>query len=408
MCPVGTFCRLLTLISFLSVPTRPVGFADLVGFGDAGTFIALNGPDPVAQLVTSQFGFDDGWTPDEHVRFVADATGDGAADLIGFGDDGVYIALNNGTDGFGNATIVVGDFSVEAGWTIEANPRLVADLRSTGRVDILGFGDAGVYVSLNEGGLNFTDPTLVVADFGLNAGDWTTEQHLRLLADVNGDGFPDIVGFGYTSVIVSLSNGDGTFQDSFAVLQDFTIQSGNWTVDGNPRFLADLTGDGLADIIGFANDGVYVSLNNGNGTFATSTKVVDDFGIDNGWTDENPRFIADLNDDGLGDIVGFGDAGVQTSLNNGDGTFQTPQLVLDNFGYDDSAGGWRVELHPRFMADLNGDGMADIVGFGENSVWVAYSNGNGSFTEATALLNDFGVGQGWSEDRHVRYPADLN
>ena len=58
--------------------------------------------------------------------------------------------------------------------------------------------------------------------------------------------------------------------------------------------------------------------------------------------------------------MGFGDAGVWVSLNNGNGTFPAPQKVVDNFAYD--AGGWRVEKHPRFLADLTGDGRADIVG----------------------------------------------
>jgi hypothetical protein len=54
-------------------------------------------------------------------------------------------------------------------------------------------------------------------------------------------------------------------------------------------------------------------------------------------------------------------------------------LVLEDFGY--VAGGWRVESHPRFPADLTGDGRVDIVGFGNDGVWVALNNGNGTFTK---------------------------
>jgi hypothetical protein len=36
------------------------------------------------------------------------------------------------------------------------------------------------------------------------------------------------------------------------------------------------------------------------------------------------------------------------ALSNGDGSFQPIQRPIDNFGYD--AGGWRVERHPRFLA----------------------------------------------------------
>ena len=41
-----------------------------------------------------------------------------------------------------------------------------------------------------------------------------------------------------------------------------------------------------------------------------------------------------------------------------------PQLVVNNFGYDEAAGGWRVERHPGFLADATSDGQADIVGLG--------------------------------------------
>jgi hypothetical protein len=72
--------------------------------------------------------------------------------------------------------------------------------------------------------------------------------------------------------------------------------------------------------------------------------------------------MADTTGDGRDDIVGFGNAGVYVSTSNGDGTFAPPQLVVNNFGY--TAGGWRVDRHPRFLADTTGDGRADIIGFG--------------------------------------------
>ena len=57
------------------------------------------------------------------------------------------------------------------------------------------------------------------------------------------------------------------------------------------------------------------------------------------------------------------------ALNTGDGTFQGSLRVVTDFGYD--AGGWRVERHPRFLANLTRPDRADIVGFGNAGVWVA-------------------------------------
>lgn len=46
----------------------------------------------------------------------------------------------------------------------------------------------------------------------------------------------------------------------------------------------------------------------------------------------HPRFLADVTGDRSADIVGFGEVGVWVSLNNGDGTFQAPQKVVDIVG----------------------------------------------------------------------------
>ena len=207
---------------------------------------------------------------------------------------------------------------------------------------------------------------------------------------------------------MALSNGDGTFQAPQFVLADFGFEAGGWRVDRHPRFLADITGDGRADIVGFGDAGVWTALSNGDGTFQAPQFVLADFGFEaGGWrVDKHPRFLADITGDGRADIVGFGDAGVWTALSNGDGTFQAPAFVLADFGFE--AGGWRVERHPRFLADITGDGRADIVGFGDDGVFVAFSNGDGSFAFTPQLaLEDFGYSQGWRVENHLRFLADV-
>ena len=124
-----------------------------------------------------------------------------------------------------------------------------------------------------------------------------------------------------------------------------------------------------------------------------------------GWNEARyPRFLADLTADRRADIVGFGDAGVWVSLNNGNGTFQAPVLAVTNFAY--IAGGWRVEKHPRFLADLTGDGKADIIGFGDAGVWVSLNNGTGGFPQPTMAVANFAYnGGGWRIERHPRFLA---
>src|SRR5260370_26884934 len=130
--------------------------------------------------------------------------------------------------------------------------------------------------------------------------------------------------------------------------------------------------------------GVDSAISNGNGTFAAATFILAEMGYNNGWRIENhPRFAADLTGDGKADLVGFGDDGVWVSVTGGSGA----KLVLAGFCYNQ---GWRVPLHPRYLADLTGDRKADIVGFGDAGVRADLGNGHGRFTPASFALRDFG------------------
>ena len=68
----------------------------------AGYYVALSigsGFGAVRQW-TNVFDLSHGWTVAQFVRTVGDVNGNGKADLVGFGLDGVYVALSTGT-GFG-------------------------------------------------------------------------------------------------------------------------------------------------------------------------------------------------------------------------------------------------------------------------------------------------------------------
>ncbi|MET9504304.1 FG-GAP-like repeat-containing protein [Streptomyces sp. NPDC006622] len=312
---------------------------------------------------------------------LADTTGDGTPDAVTLTADGVRVSSRNKGGTFpppsGEPALkAFGHGQQAGGWLADRHPRFLADTTGDKRADIVGFHDDGVWISLQDAEGKFApladEPVLKAFGHGEKAGGWLADRHPRFLADTTGDQRADIVGFHDDGVWVSLQDEEGKFSDPLYVLDDFGVDQGWSSVDGHPRFLVGTTGGGAVDIVGFGPQGVVVARGRGDGTFEAAKLVLNDFGLAQGWTsDKHLRFLADVTGDGNPDIVGFGDEGVWVSHNRGDGQFQQAQLVCRGFGYGDDAGAWRVDRHPRFLADITGDGRVDIIGFGGPGVYVA-------------------------------------
>ncbi|WP_432061695.1 FG-GAP-like repeat-containing protein [Streptomyces sp. S1] len=312
---------------------------------------------------------------------LADVTGGGEPAVVVLAADGVRISPR-GEDGTFEpasgepALKAFGHGEQAGGWLVDEHPRFLADTTGDGRLDVVGCHDDGVWISLQDEEGAFApladEPALRAFGHGEKAGGWLVDKHPRFLADTTGDGRLDVVGCHDDGVWISLQDEDGTFAEPLYVLDDFGTDQGWASADEHPRFLARTTTDGTADVIGFGPHGVVVARGLGDGTFAPSKLVLNDFGTAQGWTaGKHLRLLADVTGDGAPDIVGFGDDGVWVSHNLGDGTFDQARLVCRGFGYGDAAGAWRVGRHPRFLADVTGDGRVDIVGFGGPGVYVA-------------------------------------
>ncbi len=351
----------------------------------AGTDQSFLAPEAWAHELTLKYA----WR--EHPRMLADTDADGDQDIVGFGDDGVWLATSTGSSF--DPQFVLDEFGTHQDWNNVHHVRTVGDINNDGRADVVGFGDAGVYRALAENG-SFGQPEFVLPYFGTEH-DWSAQDDVRLLADVNADGSQDIVGFEQEGVWLSLAKGDGYFEEPKFVIADLGSQQG-WDVDLHIRTTADVNGDDMQDIVGFGDHGVWLALSNGVG-FQAPELVVQDFGVHaGGWMYwKHKRVLADVNNDGRDDIVGFGEKYVWLALSNGTG-FDPMVAVTSEFV------GWGYESrYPRFVTDLNADGFVDLLGLGPDGVTRALGGPSG-FGPARTVLRAMTVGKGWSTSSY--YP----
>ncbi|MBP9818140.1 VCBS repeat-containing protein [Candidatus Shapirobacteria bacterium] len=319
---------------------------------------------PVSKWLTA-FDLAHGWTVASFVRTTGDVNGDGRADLVGFGQDGVYVSLTNAT-GTGFSSPIAkwtSAFDLSHGWSVKDFVRTTGDVNGDGKDDLVGFGQDGVYVALSTG-TGFGTISKWTSSFDLSHG-WTVASFTRTVGDVNGDGKDDLVGFGQDGVYVALSTGTG-----FGTISKWTASfkpEDGWSVSGSTRVVGDVNNDRLFDLIGFKEDGVYVAISTGTG-FGPLTKRSGDYKSVDGWTNSaSVRTIGDVNGDGYMDIVGFGSTGVYAS--NSTGTSFGPIYLAGSIM--DAAHGWNVTNFVRTVGDVTGDGKIDLVGFGQDGVYVS-------------------------------------
>jgi hypothetical protein len=218
-------------------------------------------------------------------------------------------------------------------------------------------------------------------------------QETLLAADLTGDGRPDFIVAGGTSIRVALGAGDGTFQG----------WTGNVIATGGDFPYAvvagDFTGDGKTDLA-IANEltsDVSILLGNGDGTFRAPLEIP---------VGPDPIFLVtgDFNGDGRLDLgVTFNGSGkIQILLGNGDGTFQNAGIF--SLGIQE----------PIVAGDFTGDGRDDIAtttfdpATGQIAVALYRFGGDGTFlpplvipTGATGgLPNSLWVGD-FNQDGHL-------
>jgi len=206
--------------------------------------------------------------------------------------------------------------------------------------------EAGIQVVLSNGdGTYLTLPVFGSPTSFVAAGDF------------NGDGKIDLAWAG-NSVMISLGNGDGTF-------------SAGTPIPGSPSAssiaVGDLNGDDKLDLVVIAGPNVTILLGDGNGGFVVGDTYPVSINV-------APTVqIADFDGDGKVDVAvahGLGyNAVLSVFWGNGDGTLGTPTDIFGNW-----------DMMEVLAADVNGDGVVDVVTEGYSTARVFQFHPDRTFT----------------------------
>ena len=286
---------------------------------------------------------------------VGDFNNDGLDDILALDQvvGGVNLLLSNGSGGF-----TVSNVTVPSGTTYSGSA-VVGDFNGDGNLDFFAseslsgyhrfyYGDGnGSFSAGATIGILVSSPAVTVGDF-------------------NGDGYDDLVktgAGGNLNVFYGSASGINTTSVNF---HPGTAISG--------LLAQDLNNDGYEDIITFSNNGNYtISYGSASGTFtttATSNMFASASTIRN-------AHIADVNGDGIPDLVGFTTTGhAHVNFGKADGTF-SQAAVSTALTYTSSS----------IVADINNNDVPDFITFNNSNGNFSVHTGNTTKTTSTKILN---------------------
>ena len=271
-------------------------------------------------------------------------------------------------------TIAYGDGTNEYnGFGTFQSPIAVLDLNGDGIPDILAEAGDGLTVLRGQPNLGFAYPAHYATGYDpelIGGGG----QFAMRIADLNGDKLPDLIESGPNGVYISYGRPDGVFD---------TAQAFELTQNIGYETVADFNEDGIPDIAATGDQAIELSLGKGDGTFEYRQALPrGDADFSTPLSATNAQIVhGDFNGDHHQDILAIGSSSIYhyddyILFGHGDGTFTTPVLVSNS-----------SQIYPMYyrpqVFDFNRDGKDDLFTSDSNNLYVALSNGNGSFKTVT-------------------------
>lgn len=360
------------------------------GENASGTIVAL--PSSTFSYQTEISGWVSSSTWDPPTPFVSSSSEEDGVEVANLTGDGLPGIITNST-----AWVDTGNgWTTSSTWTSPVNfingtggdnGYRVVDLNNNGLDDIVSCN--GSYINTGSGWQSSStwNSPVCFANNGLSTG--------AILADVNGDGLPDIIegsASGTPTYAAWINTGSGWATSTVWAPPAAFVSAGG--LDTGTR-IADVNGDGLPDILsgyddasGTAHYGAWINTGDGWATSTLWTPPI--VFMSNGGWDNGVRFT-DLTGDGLADIVsGYTDLSgnphyasyLDTGIGWATSTLWNPPALFDTDGGYDA--GTRV-------VDVQGSGLPDIIqsytDFQGTNHYLAWTNNNPSRVDLLTTIN---------------------
>jgi len=399
---LGTGTGTFQTPTLVTTPTAPgwMAVGDVNLDGRADVLITSNSSAYVSIYMGASTGGVTGpmfvYLPGSSQIALGDVNGDGIPDLV---NGTVYVALGKGNGKCGQPTfyaaqtffgpynVALGDLRNDARTDIvvQGSAFALSVLLNSGKggfqdgewTPVTGGAGCGAVADYNGDGkpdlaVNTPSGITILLGTGKASSPFTTGSTIAvpgpgcvITGDLNGDGIADLL-------VESFVTGSGYFVNAYLGKGDGTFTLASSTAVSTPGYLAlgDFNHDGKLD---FASSGNLLALGNGDGTFQTPVPITSSPPL-NGFAN---IAVGDLTGNGWSDILLLNTSlGVYEFLNNKHGGFSQSLIVSV------------IDAGQVLLADVSGGGTLDMILTGLSGGGIVYiGNGSGGFTKGATLTD---------------------